>query len=128
MTSRDVEATRGLLTAANDCTSPCWQFVTFAPLLRAVAACEHNRRQTLAPLGSLVSVHWRTLQELPSWDWSLAMRGGQQLPELPALTIVRVRACRLDACANRLLWRSPALRLLDVDGPAVNLRAAALFW
>jgi hypothetical protein len=56
------------------------------------------------------------------------MRGGQQLPELPALTTVRMRACRLDACANRLLWRSPALRLLDVDGPAVNLRAAALFW
>ena len=56
------------------------------------------------------------------------MRGGQQLPELPVLTTVRLRACRLDACANRLLWRSPALRMLDVDGPAVNLRAAALFW
>ncbi len=56
------------------------------------------------------------------------MRGGQQLPELPVLTTVRLRACRLDACANRLLWRSPALRVLDCDGPAVNLRAAALFW
>ena len=67
-------------------------------------------------------------QELPAWDWGLAMRGGQQLPELPVLTTVRLRACRLDACANRLLWRSPALRVLDCDGPAVNLRAAALFW
>ncbi len=56
------------------------------------------------------------------------MRGRQQLPELPVLTTVRLRACRLDACANRLLWRSPALRVLDCDGPAVNLRAAALFW
>lgn len=59
--------------------------------------------------------------------WELCKESSQRWED-PKLTKFTVRLAKLDSEFGEILARLPALTELEIDGPAVNIKAAALSW